>query len=505
MNFSFVSDSLNTIKGDLLALCAFEGQLTQTRTFTDLDRQCDGLLLDIAEGEGFKAKEDQTLLVHTKGRLPVARVILVGLGKREDFQPPDSRKYAAVAAREARDRGCGDLVLTLPPLDPTAQEQAVQFMVEGVHLGLYTFEAYKNDEDHDRVDRRLHTVALALPEEWVGAERVGPFNLALARGEAIAESVNWARNLVNEPASVMTPARLADLAQELVRDTVTCKVLGPREIEKQKMRLLLAVAQGSDNEPRFIHLTYRPKGKDKPKKRFVMVGKGVTFDSGGLSLKPTDSMEHMKVDMAGGAAVLGAFRTLASLGLKSEVHALVPAAENMVSGSSYRVGDIVTGMAGKSVEIKNTDAEGRLLLADALAYACKLQPDEVIDLATLTGACVVALGEELAGVMGNDRAMVERFLASARRVGEEVWPLPLPRRYNEHIKSPVADLKNVGPRWGGVLTAGLFLKQFVDTSSWVHVDIAGPALAEKTRGHVIKGGTGFGVLSLVEYLRGQDN
>lgn len=283
-----------------------------------------------------------------------------------------------------------------------------------------------------------------------------------------------------------------------------CRVLGPREIERQKMRLLLAVARGSAEEPRFIHLIYRPKGKDKGVKRHVLVGKGVTFDSGGLSLKPSASMTDMKCDMAGAAAVLGTLSAAGELGLKCEVHGLIGATENMLSGTSYKLGDVVTGMAGRSVEVVNTDAEGRLTLADALAYAVKLKPDSMVDLATLTGACMVALGPDVAGVMGNDVSLVEHFVAAARRAGEEVWRLPMPRRLKAQLESPVADLKNAGERWGGALTAGLFLKEFVGDVPWVHVDIAGPAYAEKAWGHIPRGGTGFGVPTLLEYLGSRD-
>jgi leucyl aminopeptidase len=363
-----------------------------------------------------------------------------------------------------------------------------------VLLGSYRFEKYRS-KDATTPDK-LAQVKILVPEE----------PLALARGEIVARAVAMARDLVNEPASKLTPRALAEAAEALAQEKgLDCKVLGPKECERQRMRLLLAVAQGSVEEPRFVHLTYRPKGKERAKRKVVIVGKAITFDSGGLSLKPAASMLDMKTDMAGAAAALGVAQALPSLGLKSEVHVLIPAAENMPSGSACKIGDIVTGLGGKTVEIVNTDAEGRLTLADALSYAIKLAPDEVIDLATLTAACVVALGPHIAGVMGNDRSFVEHFLAAARRAGEEMWPLPLPERLKEQLKSPVADLKNSGERWGGALLGGLFLREFVGKVPWVHVDLAGPASAEKDAGHIRKGGTGFGVSAVLEYLLSRDD
>jgi leucyl aminopeptidase len=264
------------------------------------------------------------------------------------------------------------------------------------------------------------------------------------------------------------------------------------------MGLFLAVAQGSAEEPRFIHLAWKPPGA---KKRIVLVGKGVTFDSGGLSLKPNDAMLDMKTDMAGAAAVLSVMEPIAQERLPVEVHALAACTENMPSGTSYKLGDVLRSKAGKTVEINNTDAEGRLTLADAIAYGLELRPTAVFDFATLTGACVVALGPHIAGVMSNDEALSGEWLTAAKAAGEEMWPLPLPDRLLEQLKSEVADMKNTGERWGGALTAGLFLKEFVGDTPWVHVDLAGPSAADKESGHVAKGGTGFGVATIFEYLR----
>jgi leucyl aminopeptidase len=263
------------------------------------------------------------------------------------------------------------------------------------------------------------------------------------------------------------------------------------------MGMYLAVAQGSDEEPRFIHLSYKPAGA---KRRVALIGKGVTFDSGGLSLKPSQSMEDMKIDMSGAAAVLSAIAALAQLKAPVEVHAIAACTENMPSGKAYKLGDVLRSMAGKTVEINNTDAEGRLTLGDAITYAKQLEPDEVFDFATLTGACMVALGPHTAGVMTNAAAVSERWLAAAKGAGEDMWPLPLPERLKDQLKSDIADMKNTGERWGGALTAGLFLKEFAGDTPWVHVDLAGPASADKENGATAKGGTGFAVATICEYL-----
>ncbi len=497
MRLSLVKNNISEISTDLLVLCAFEGQLGNLPVLKDIDHALNGQLTKIIEKEVFTGKKKESLLIHTFEQMDSSSVLLLGLGKHDDFQIPDTRNYAARAILAAQKSKCKSMAIALPPLSPSAHEIAVQFLAEGIWLKSYQFESYKSKTSRNPI--RLETVKI-IP----GNEGSGSLDLSLARAKIISDSVIMARNLVNEPASSLTPSSLAQIALKMATECgIECKILGKNECEKKKMNLFLAVSQGSDQAPQFIHLKYRPKGKEKPKYKIVLVGKGITFDSGGLSLKPSASMVDMKGDMAGAATVLGVMQAISSLGLKNcEVHGLIAAAENMVSGSAYRVSDIFTGMAGKSVEIINTDAEGRLTLADALSYALKLSPNEIIDVATLTGACVVALGPHMAGLMGNDLALIEKFLACSRKTGEEVWHLPLPERLKDQLKSPVADLKNVGDRWGGALTAGLFLKEFVDHVPWIHLDIAGPAFADKAWGHISKGGTGFGVSSIVEYLFG---
>jgi leucyl aminopeptidase len=324
----------------------------------------------------------------------------------------------------------------------------------------------------------------------------------VGRARSTSRAVARARDLVNEPAGVMTPTRLAETVAEwrtsITTPELTIEVLDRDACAALGMGLFLAVAQGSPEEPRFIHVAWKPRAANR---RVVLVGKGVTFDSGGLSLKTSEGMLDMKTDMAGAAAVLAAALAAAEEGLPIELHALAACTENMPSGTSYKLGDVLRSLDGKTVEINNTDAEGRLTLADALSFGLRFQPDAVLDFATLTGACVVALGPHLAGLMSNNEALAADVLAAADRAGEEMWRLPLPSRLLEQLKSEIADLKNTGERWGGALTAGLFLKEFVGDVPWVHVDIAGPSSSTKEQGFQTKGGTGFAVASILEYLR----
>ncbi|MDZ4295765.1 MAG: leucyl aminopeptidase [Patescibacteria group bacterium] len=318
-----------------------------------------------------------------------------------------------------------------------------------------------------------------------------------------SEAVCLVRDLVNEPASRMTPTRLLDEAKRIAElPGVTLEYLDRDQAAARGMEAFLGVARGSEEAPYFIHLSYRPRAQGL-KKRLVLVGKGITFDSGGLSLKPSEHMEDMKIDMAGAAVVLGVFQLLPKLKVHLEVHGLIPATENMPSGKAQKPGDIVRTISGKTIEVLNTDAEGRLALADAFGYALELKPDAIVDLATLTGACMVALGEEVAGLFSTDRRLARKLLEAAAAAGERVWELPLAKEYEELVKSEVADYKNITKsRYGGAITAAIFLKQFTAEVPWAHLDIAGPAWQERGDNPVVpKGATGFGVRTMVEFLK----
>lgn len=489
MKFAFSASPLADLPCDLLAVPVFEDGVREGEAFTALDSKLGGLLGRLTEEERFEGKKGQSLALHTHGKTAPQRVLLLGAGKKASFDAAELRHFAARGVRAAKGAGAKAFAFALPPgMD---DERSLQLAAEGVLLGRYRFDRYLSS-DAKKPDPVESTT-------FAGAKSASAaFDRTVKRAEIVATAVAKARDLINEPAGEMTPRRMADEAEKLAKaHGLELKVLGPKECRDLGMGMFLAVAQGSTEEPRFLHLSYKPAGA---KKKVVLIGKGVTFDSGGLSLKPSASMEDMKVDMSGAAAVLNAIAAIAQLKGTVEVHAIAACTENMPSGNAYKLGDVLRSMAGKTVEINNTDAEGRLTLGDAITYAKKLEPDEMFDFATLTGACVVALGPHTAGVMSNNPALSERWLAAAKTAGEDMWPLPLIERLKDQLKSDIADMKNTGERWGGALTAGLFLKEFAGDTAWVHVDLAGPASADKEHGATSKGGVGFAVATICEYL-----
>lgn len=496
MQLTLRSDAPLSTQTALLALPFFEDGFQENALYLALDKALDGVLARVVKDEQFNAKKKKSLLLHTHGKLPADRVLLVGLGARKDFAATDLRGFGARAVKEAAKLSLASTAALLPTLDAILNTRAVQFLAEGLSHGAYRFDKYLTGEK--KKPATVTSAQLLVPREIESAALTS----AMSRGQVVAGAVQLARDLINEPAAYATPTKMAEIAEKLAKDKgLSVEVLGEKECRKLGMGMFLGVAQGSAEEPKFVHLTYKPATKKAGKKTIALIGKGVTFDSGGHSLKPSDAMLDMKVDMSGSAAVIATMGALADLSCPHEVHAYTALTENMLSGKSYRLGDVLTSMDGKTVEINNTDAEGRLTLGDAITYAkqnCK--PDEMYDFATLTGACMVALGPYIAGVMGNDEALIDRWLASSKLSGEEMWHLPLPERLMEQLKSEIADMRNTGERWGGALTAGLFLKEFAGETPWVHVDIAGPASTGKEAGHVASGGTGFAVATLVEHL-----
>ncbi len=498
MNTVITPTLARDVRCDLLVVGCNEISLKPGARGIDLlDAALDGVLRQAIRDERFGAKPGQLLVLHTFGKLPSHRIALIGLGSREQLRADDLRIFAGRATRLAQTLGASHVALSLGVDQPTSLPNpavCAQRLAEGAHLGTYRFDRYLSEEK--RLPRTVATVELLL------GPNAGPpeaLSAALLRGKHLSTAISRARDLVNEPAGVLTPTRLADIAVALAHDVgLQVQILGPAECRKLGMGLYLAVAQGSAEEPRFIHLTWKPA--TPAKHRVVLVGKGVTFDSGGLSLKPNDGMLDMKTDMAGAAAVLSVMSAIAAENLPIEVHAIAACTENMPSGTAYKLGDVLRSKAGKTVEINNTDAEGRLTLADAITYGLELKPDQIFDFATLTGACIVALGPHTAGVMSNNDVLCSTWLAAASAAGEEMWRLPLPGRLFEQLKSDIADMKNTGERWGGALTAGLFLREFVGETPWVHIDLAGPSTADKDMGDVSKGGTGFAVLTIFEHL-----
>ena len=481
---------------DLLGIIAFEDSpgAAEEPDLAAIDRALGGNLRQTMREERFRGKPGQTVILQTNGALGARRVAVVGVGPKSRFTPADGQHLGAKMARLANTVGAETLAIGRPPgANPADELTWLEAVARGASLGVYRFDKYLPEAKREPVS--LGRVSVQTSDA-LGAEATAA---ALARGTRVAAAVACARDLVNEPAGMLTPSRLATLAVESARAAgLEATVLDAAACRARGMGLFLAVARGSTEPPQFIHLAWRPP---QPALKVVLVGKGVTFDSGGLSLKTNDGMMGMKSDMAGAAAVLSAVTVAAEEGLPVEVHALAACTENMPSGSAYKLGDVIRSMAGKTIEINNTDAEGRLTLADALTYGLELEPDVILDFATLTCACMVALGPHTAGVMSNNDEQAAGWLAAARASGEEMWRLPLPPRLVEQLKSEIADMRNTGERWGGALTAGLFLKEFVGDTPWVHIDLAGPSTTEKEWGVFAKGGTGFAVASIVAYLR----
>jgi leucyl aminopeptidase len=466
---------------DLLAVALCKGESPQ-----DLGEDASRV---VSEGD-FSGKPGETALLYGQQGL-APRLLLVGLGERDLLTTEKLRRAAATAARRARTLELREAALSLPTLPDTATREAARAAAEGAKLGLYRFVEHKTSaDDHELEAFRLVADEGELDEAIDGAEI----------GRKVAEGSALARDLANEPSNVATPEYLAERARAIAEKYgMRCEVLDRAGIEAEGLTGLATVGRSASNEPRFIVLEHRKGGDEAP---VVLVGKAVTFDSGGISIKPTSGMEDMKFDMSGGAAVLGAMEAVGALDLLLNGVTLVPATENLPGGDAFKPGDVLEMHSGKTVEIITTDAEGRLILADALSYARRYEPSAVIDCATLTGACVVALGAHASGLMGNDEDLIAEVQAAGETTGERVWPLPLFEEYTEQIGGDTADIKNSGGRGGGALTAGAFLKEFADFP-WAHLDIAGTAYGKKGNAYTTKGATGVPTRLLVEFLIGR--
>jgi leucyl aminopeptidase len=446
-----------------------------------------GKLATFMKNAGFEGKAGQSLFVPLDG--PTASALLVGLGPAADVTLDGLRTAAALVSQRAS--GSGKVATTLADAAPNGLDAAAvgQAIAEGVLLGSYSFDQYRAAKKATKI----RTVAVLVDGSAAAVKK------GVARGEVVAGAVAWARDMVNTPAHELSPDQFAKAAQALLRGkSVKVEVLDVAAMKRLKLGGVLGVGQGSKQPPRLVKMTYSPP---RAKGSLALVGKGVVFDSGGLSLKSGAGMETMKTDMGGAAAVIAAMSALSGLGVTQKVVGYAPMVENMPSGDAIRPGDVLTFRNGKTAEVLNTDAEGRLILADALALAAEGKPDAIVDLATLTGACVVALGEKIAGLFAGDEAFGERVEDAAKRAGEKMWPLPLPKEYRKMLDSEIADMKNISHGgYGGAITAGLFLQEFVDGVPWVHLDIAGPARAGADDGYVRRGGTGFGVRTLLELV-----
>ncbi len=445
----------------------------------------------LGSGE-FSASSCETLLVHSPDGLKAKRLLVVGLAKAD---ANELRKAAGAAVRFAKPRGIRSLTLLLPGGDDFSAAETARAAAEGAFVGDFDPDTYRSD----RKDRSVESVTFIAPEDCDRAATEASFR----DGVIIGEAQNFTRTLVNEPGNVMTPTELGRRAAAMAAEHgLKCEVHSTEKLKELKMGAFWAVSQGSAEPPALIVLTYEPAGNAGAGGPVLgLVGKGITFDTGGISIKPAEGMEKMKYDMAGGAAMIGAMKAIAELKPDVRVIGVICSAENMPSGTAYKPGDIMTAMSGKTIEIINTDAEGRMVLADGLHYAKQLGATHLIDAATLTGACVVALGMVNAGVFSNDDETYAHFVSALKASGERFWRLPVEDEYREQIKSNIADIMNTGGRWGGAVTAAMFLKEFVDETSWIHLDIAGVAWTEEAKPWIAKGPSGIAVRSITEWVR----
>ena len=502
MNLQVVQGSIQDTSADVLIVNLFEGVGVPAGATGAVDKALNGAITDVIRSGDYRGKLNELTVLYSRGALPAPRVIVVGLGKVQDFTLDRVRQAAAWAARRARDLGCKSIATVAHgagtgQIDPTSAAQAV---IEGTLLGLYQWREHRNAP----IERGpIETLTLVEFD----ATKVSAIEAGARAGEAVAFGVNRTRDLVNQPPNYLTPALLAQAAQQMAAEVgVKCVVHDIEWIKAQKMGALLGVTQGSANPPQFIELEYA--GSEAAP--LVFVGKGITFDSGGISLKPADGMEAMKNDMGGAAAVIGAVEAAARMKLPVHLVGLIPTCENLPSGTAYRPADVLTARNGKTIEVISTDAEGRLILADALCYAADFKPLAVIDLATLTGACVIALGENVAaGFFCNDDDLSRRIKIASNNTNEKLWRLPLYDEYRDKIRTDNADIKNTGGRYGGVGSSAVFLEEFT-AYPWAHWDIAGmvtdtvgytPVYPRTKLPYVIRGGTGFGVRALVELAR----
>jgi leucyl aminopeptidase len=495
-------NDLTGIKADIVAVLVLEDESHFKHQVRVLITTLPTLAQQIG-ASSFRGKELDLLMLYP-GKIRTKRLMLVGLGKRQDLSLEKLRRAAATAAKHAQKERATSLALIAPELEVTvpvgpgnrdsSQQQVAQALAEGAALGAYTFDEFISKTEDS--ESKLKEVSIVSPV----ASQAKSLEAGIRIARVLTETVYGVRDLENSPGNTVYPNSLAGYASRVGRRYgFRVQVLNERRIKKFGMGGLLGVSQGSDKPPRFIIMEYNRGNRGRG--TIVLVGKGVTFDSGGISIKPSANMAEMKMDMSGAAAVIGTMQAAARLKIPLHIVGLVPATENLLSGSALKPGDILRHLNGKTSEIDNTDAEGRLILADALSFASRYKPDVVIDLATLTGACVVALGHIATGMMGTDQSTMDRLKESGERTYERVWQLPMYDEYEKLIKSDVADVKNTGGRWGGAITAAMFLKKFIGNYKWVHLDIAGTAIIEEPSDYIPKGGSGVGVRLLIDFLQ----
>jgi len=494
MKIKAVTGNITDIKAGAIILGCYQDTKHMDDIVEAVDNVLKGAISNLIKQGDIKGKPGEYTLLYSCGLMPTDRIIIAGMGKKKDLTTGKISGSVADACRRLRQKGVSDIATSLlgAGINRIKTDRATQAITEGAVLGLYRFRHYiTKKEDNSKEVKELQIVVTEKEKSQV--ER------AIKKGRIIAESANWARDLVNEPSNFMTPEKMAEAARGLAKDYgLSIEVLEKDQITQAGMGGLLGVSRGSQQPPKFIILAY--KGRDSNEVDIALAGKGITFDSGGISIKPSEGMGDMKGDMAGGASVLGTLRAIAQLKPKVNVTALVPATENLPSGTAMKPGDVITAMNGKTIEVLNTDAEGRLILADALSYAKNIGAKSIIDVATLTGACQIALGNICTGAFSNNQELVDKVVAAGNEVGERAWQLPMFAEYREQLKSDIADIKNIGTRYGGAITAAKFLEDFVGDTPWVHLDIAGTSDTDKEKGYLVKGATGIPVRTLVNFV-----
>ena len=495
MEVKIQTGEITTTAAEAVVLFHFEGDVNLLHATATVNTITGSIVSRVIEAGDFRGEHLENMILFTKGSAPIERILLIGLGKKENFTAQTLREAMAQALKTLRDRRQPRAVLPIPfdPEFPLDMEESAETCVLGGILGLYQFTELLTRDREKIKDFHLLTI--------VSGRKTKPLARGVDRAKAVAAGIHLARDLVTLPSNQATPAFLAKRARDVAAQAgMGFKLIREPEAKKLGMGAFLAVAQGSEEPGLIAVMDYQPTKKKSPP--VILVGKGITFDSGGISIKPAKDMDKMKHDMAGSAAVIGAMQTIAALSLPVRVVAIVPFTENLPSGKAYKPGDVIRSLSGLTIEVINTDAEGRMILADALTYAGRYKPQAIIDLATLTGACIVALGDNVAGLFSNDDQLQTRLQAAAEESGERVWPLPLWDSYLESMKSDVADLKNVDGRKAGAITAAIFLKQFIPQHTpWAHLDIAGCAWEDKGSALVPKGASGMGVHLLVRLLQ----
>ncbi len=492
MQIKVVIGDITRVKADAIVVNLFEGVERPGGAMGAVDKALNGAISKLIDHGEIKGKLSEISIIHTLGKLPARIVAIVGLGKQADFSVDKTRRIVAQACRTLRKLNCQQIATILHGAGAggITYEEAAQAIAEGSIMGLYSFRKHITKEpDYKDIDQ------LMIVERDVARKK--QLEQGCHRGKILAEAANLARDLVNEPANYMTPTDMAKVAERLARTyALDLAILDREQMKKLGMGALLGVAQGSEQPPKLILLSY--KGDKSSNEAMGLLGKGITFDSGGISLKPSENMHEMKGDMSGGAIVMAALSAVAQLRLRVNVTAVVPATENLPSGKALKPGDVLKALNGKTIEVVNTDAEGRLILADALSYAMKQKLSPLIDIATLTGACHIALGDVCSGIFTNNQEFVDKVIKAGADAGERLWQLPMYEEYKEANKSDVADIKNSGGRWGGAITAAQFLSEFVGDTPWAHIDIAGTFYTDKEQGYMVKGATGVCVRTLVQ-------